>query len=70
MKEHLDPYLIFWSLGLLAFAVEYLFPARQIKYRSVLLNDLVALAVYNFCFAIIVPLTDRFPSLVTYQRAY
>jgi len=61
MKQHLGPYLVFWSLGLLAFAAEYLFPAREIKYRSVLLNDLVALAVYNVCFAIIVPFTDRIP---------
>ena len=61
MKHHLNLYIAFWSLGLLAFAAEFFFPAREVKYRSVLLNDLVALVVYNLCFAIIVPFTDRIP---------
>lgn len=47
MKYHLNLDLVFWSLGLVAFAAEYLFPAREVKYRAVLLNDLVALAVDN-----------------------
>lgn len=59
MKEHLSLFLAFWGLGLLTFAAEHLFPARQVKYRLVLLNDIVALAVYTVCFAIIVPFTDR-----------
>jgi len=61
VKDHLRPYLVFWSLGLLAFAAEYFFPARQVKYRSVFLKDLVALGVYNVCFAMLVPYTDRIP---------
>ena len=59
MKEHLSLFLAFWGLGLLTFAAEHLFPARQVKYRLVLLSDIVALAVYSVCFAIIVPFTDR-----------
>lgn len=59
--EFLRPYLIFWSLGILAFAAEYLFPARQVRYRSVFLRDLVTLATYNVCFALVVRFTDRIP---------
>lgn len=61
MTEQLRPYLIFWGLGLMAFAAEYLFPARPMRYRSVFLSDLVALATYNICFALVVPITDRIP---------
>jgi len=61
MFHYLRPYLIFWGLGLLAFTVEYFFPARPVSYRSVFLRDLTALATYNLCFMLIVPLTDRLP---------
>jgi sterol desaturase/sphingolipid hydroxylase (fatty acid hydroxylase superfamily) len=61
MKERLLPYLIFWGLGLVYFAVEYLFPTRRVSYRSVLLRDLIALGVYNISFNLMVPLTDRIP---------
>jgi sterol desaturase/sphingolipid hydroxylase (fatty acid hydroxylase superfamily) len=61
MKEQLRLFLIFWSLGLLAFAVELLFPARQISYRSVFFRDVVALATYNLGFAVVVRFTDSIP---------
>ena len=61
MFHYLRPYLIFWGLGLLAFTVEYFFPARPVSYRSVFLRDITALATYNLCFMLIVPLTDRLP---------
>lgn len=59
MTPYLRGFLIFWSLGLLAFAAEYLFPAREVPYRSVYLRDLVALGMYGLCFMLVVPLTDR-----------
>jgi hypothetical protein len=61
MPPYLRMFLVFWTLGLLAFAAEYLFPARVVSYRSVFLRDLVALGVYNLCFLLVVPLTDRIP---------
>ena len=61
MFETLLPYIIFWGLGLLAFAAEFLFPARQVVYRSVFLRDLVALGVYNVSFNFLLPYTDRIP---------
>jgi len=61
MTEQLRLYLIFWSLGILVFAAEYLFPARRLHYRSVFFKDVVALATYNVCFALVVPFTDRIP---------
>ena len=61
MIEHLRPYLVFWTLGLLAFAAEYFFPGREVKYRSVFFKDVVALGIYNVCFALVVPFTDRIP---------
>ena len=61
MPPYLRMFLVFWTLGLLAFAAEYLFPARVVSYRSVFLRDLVALGVYNLCFLLVVPLTERIP---------
>ena len=59
--DKLFPYLVFWSLGLLAFAAEFLFPSRRVPYRSVFLRDLAALVAYNVSFALVVPFTDRIP---------
>lgn len=61
MKHQLLMFVVFWSFGLLAFAAEYLFPAREVRYRSVLLRDIIALCVYNLSFLLVVPLTDRIP---------
>jgi sterol desaturase/sphingolipid hydroxylase (fatty acid hydroxylase superfamily) len=61
MYDRLLPYLIFWGLGLLFFAAEYLFPARQVSYRNVFLRDLAALGIYGISFKFLVPLTDRIP---------
>jgi len=55
------PYLEFWSLGLLAFAIERFFPEKRVAYLTVFLADLVALGVYNISFALVVPFTDRIP---------
>jgi len=59
MYQTLYPYIIFWSLGLLAFGAERLFPARSISYRKVFLRDLTALAVYNIFFALVAVMTNR-----------
>jgi sterol desaturase/sphingolipid hydroxylase (fatty acid hydroxylase superfamily) len=61
MKQQLQLFVVFWSLGLLAFAAEYFFPARQVRYRSVIFRDLIALGIYNLCFFLVVPFTDRIP---------
>lgn len=50
MDKALYPYLLFWSIGLLFFMAESLYPARPIAYRSVLWRDLLALAAYNLSF--------------------
>jgi sterol desaturase/sphingolipid hydroxylase (fatty acid hydroxylase superfamily) len=55
------PYLVFWCIGLLAFAAEWRFPARPVPYRSVFLKDLVALGTYNVFFMLAVRFTDRIP---------
>lgn len=61
MTPYLQLVLVFCILGLLASATEYFFPARKVSYRSVLLRDVAALGVYNLCFILVVPLTDRLP---------
>jgi sterol desaturase/sphingolipid hydroxylase (fatty acid hydroxylase superfamily) len=61
MKQQLHLFVVFWSLGLLAFAAEYFFRARQIRYRAVLFRDVIALGVYNLCFLLAVFFTDRIP---------
>ena len=61
MTPYLRPFLVFWSLGLLTFTAEYFFPAKQVSYRSVLLRDVIALGIYNLCFMLVMPLTDRIP---------
>ena len=61
MNELFLPYLEFWSLGLLAFAVEWFFPQRRVAYRSVFLRDLFALGVYSLSFGLVVRFTDRIP---------
>ncbi|HPV84375.1 MAG TPA: sterol desaturase family protein [Nitrospira sp.] len=61
VRSMLNPYLVFWSIGLLFFAAEWLKPARPIAYRAVFWRDLLALGVYNLSFLIVVQLTDRIP---------
>jgi sterol desaturase/sphingolipid hydroxylase (fatty acid hydroxylase superfamily) len=61
VSAQLRPYLIFWSLGLIAFSAEYLFPARNVPYRAVFFRDLVALGVYNLSFLLVLPVSDRIP---------
>ena len=61
MTPYLRLFLVFWGLGLLAFAAEYFFPAREVSYRSVFLRDIAALVIYNLCFMLVVPFTDRIP---------
>jgi sterol desaturase/sphingolipid hydroxylase (fatty acid hydroxylase superfamily) len=61
VNPYLRGFLVFWALGLLAFAAEYCFPAKQVPYRSVFFRDLIALGVYNLSFALVVPFTDRIP---------
>jgi sterol desaturase/sphingolipid hydroxylase (fatty acid hydroxylase superfamily) len=51
----------FSLLGFLASAVEWLFPARYVPYRKVLLRDLTALGLYNIFFVVVVLFTDRIP---------
>jgi sterol desaturase/sphingolipid hydroxylase (fatty acid hydroxylase superfamily) len=63
MKEQLRPYLAFLILGALASIAEYLFPARQLNYRSVFPKDLVALGTYTVCFAMVIPFIDHIPIL-------
>ncbi|MEP7153999.1 MAG: hypothetical protein ABI856_20030, partial [Nitrospira sp.] len=53
MDKALHPYLLFWSIGLLFFMAEWLYPARPIAYRSVLWRDLLALAAYNLSFLLV-----------------
>ena len=61
MNKALYPYLLFWSIGLPCFAIEYLWPARRVPYRSVFLRDLLALGAYNLSFLLVVQVTDRIP---------
>jgi sterol desaturase/sphingolipid hydroxylase (fatty acid hydroxylase superfamily) len=61
MNQILYSFAVFWLLGFLAFAAEWLFPGRKIAYRTVLLRDLTALGVYNVLFAVVVVFTDRIP---------
>ncbi|HNL87645.1 MAG TPA: sterol desaturase family protein [Nitrospira sp.] len=61
MNNSLYPYLLFWGIGLLCFAAEWLYPARPILYRSVLWRDLLALGLYNLSFLLVVQVTDRIP---------
>jgi sterol desaturase/sphingolipid hydroxylase (fatty acid hydroxylase superfamily) len=61
MDQALFSYVIFWSLGLLAFTAEGLFPARPVPYRSVFFKDLVALGLYSMFFMLTVRFTDRIP---------
>ena len=61
MDQAWFPYVLFWSIGLLFFAVEWTFPARALRYRSVFLRDLVALGIYNLSFLVVVQATDRVP---------
>lgn len=60
-RDMLNPYLMFWSIGLLCFAAEWLKPARPIPYRAVFWRDLLALGVYNLSFLSVVQVTDRIP---------
>ena len=62
MDQAFYPYLVFWSIGLLFFLAEWLYPARPIAYRSVLWRDVSALAAYNVSFLLVVVWTDRIPS--------
>jgi sterol desaturase/sphingolipid hydroxylase (fatty acid hydroxylase superfamily) len=61
MDSTLFPFFVFWCAGLLAFAAEWLFPARPVPYRSVFPRDLVALGMYSAFFTLAVRLTDRIP---------
>ncbi len=61
MDKTLYPFLLFWSIGLLFFMAEWLYPARPIAYRSVLWRDLLALGAYNLSFLLVVQWTDRIP---------
>ncbi|MCS6326406.1 MAG: hypothetical protein H8K06_04870, partial [Nitrospira sp.] len=54
MNNSLYPYLLFWGVGLLCFAAEWLHPAHPIRYRSVLWKDLLALGLYNLSFLLVV----------------
>lgn len=53
------PYLIYWSIGAAFFLAEWLYPARQVHYRQVIIKDLVALGTYNLFFLAAVSVTDR-----------
>jgi sterol desaturase/sphingolipid hydroxylase (fatty acid hydroxylase superfamily) len=59
MNQTIYSFAVFWLLGSLAFAIEWLFPGRQVPYRKVLLRDLAALGMYNIFFAVVVMFTDR-----------
>jgi sterol desaturase/sphingolipid hydroxylase (fatty acid hydroxylase superfamily) len=61
MDKVLFPYVLFWGIGLLFFAVEWRYPARPIAYRSVFWRDLLALGLYNLSFLLVVQVTDRIP---------
>jgi len=61
MHKALYPYLLFWGIGLLFFAAEWLHPARPIRYRSLFWRDLLALGLYNLSFLVVVRVTDRIP---------
>ena len=66
MSETLYPYLLFWTFGLVCFSAEWLFPARDVAYRSVILNDLIATGLYFLFFNVAVYLTDHIP-VIQYQ---
>lgn len=59
--DTLFPYLLFWGIGLLFFAAEWCYPAREVPYRSVFWRDLLALGIYNLFFLLVVQVTDRLP---------
>ena len=59
MDNMINPYVLFWSIGLLFFVAEWLHPARPIAYRSVFWRDLLALGAYNLSVLLVVQLTDR-----------
>ena len=61
MNDALFPYLLFWTVGLLFFAIELIRPARTLQYRSVFLRDLVALGIYDVFFLVGMNITDRIP---------
>lgn len=61
MNAYLRVFLVFWGLGLIAFAAEYVFPARNVPYRAVFFRDLIALGVYNLCFLLVLPISDHIP---------
>jgi len=61
MDKGLFPYVLFWGIGLLFFAVEWWYPARPVAYRSVFWRDLLALGLYNLSFSLVVQVTDRIP---------
>jgi len=45
---------IYWGIGLVFFAAEYLWPARPVSYRNVFLSDVLALAAYQLFFFFLV----------------
>jgi sterol desaturase/sphingolipid hydroxylase (fatty acid hydroxylase superfamily) len=61
MRQQLLPFVVFWGSGLLAFAGERLFPARDVPYRAVFLRDLGTVIAYSVCFLFVVRFTDRIP---------
>jgi sterol desaturase/sphingolipid hydroxylase (fatty acid hydroxylase superfamily) len=61
MRNALLPFVLFWSFGFIAFAGEWLFPARDVPYRSVFLRDLGTVIVYSVSFMFVVRFTDRIP---------
>ncbi len=52
---------IYWTIGLVFFAMEHCWPARKIRYRTVFLKDVVALGAYQLFFFAAVQVTDRIP---------
>lgn len=61
MNEALYSYLLFWSIGLSCYAVEWLSPARSLSYRSVFFRDLVASGIYFVFFGLVMFYTDQIP---------
>ena len=59
MNFDYTPYLIYWSIGAAFFLAEWLYPARPIRYRLVIVRDLVALGTYNLFFLAAISVTDR-----------
>ena len=55
----LQPYLIYWSIGAAFFAAEALWPSRPLRYRRVIVYDLVSLGLYNLFFLVAVFLTSQ-----------